>query len=55
MHLRKEPNRAVRARVAVGAEREELWPRLVELYADFAKYDVWADREIPIVVLEPIS
>jgi len=55
VHLRKEPNRAVRARVAVGAEREELWPRLVELYADFAKYDVWADREIPIVVLEPIS
>ena len=34
-------------------ERAELWPRLVELYADFAKYAKWTDREIPVVVLEP--
>lgn len=53
VHLRKERGRPVRARVAVGTEREELWPRLVELYADFAKYAAWADREIPVVVLEP--
>ncbi|HMY08654.1 MAG: nitroreductase family deazaflavin-dependent oxidoreductase [Nocardioidaceae bacterium] len=53
VHLRKEPNRAVRARLAQGDERAQLWVRLVELYADFAKYDAWADREIPVVVLEP--
>lgn len=53
VHLRKERGRLVRARVADRKERDELWPRLVELYADFAKYASWADREIPVVVLEP--
>ena len=43
----------VRAREAVGEEREQLWPRLVELYADFAKYAQWTDRTIPVLVLEP--
>ena len=43
----------VRAREAVGEERAQLWPRLVELYADFAKYEAWTDRVIPVVVLEP--
>ena len=45
--------RRVRARVATSPEREVLWPRLVELYADFASYQAWTDREIPVVVLEP--
>lgn len=45
--------RCVRARVASGAERAELWPRLVDLYADFDTYQAWTDREIPVVVLEP--
>ena len=44
---------AVHAREAVGAERETLWPRLVELYADFANYQSWTDRTIPVMVLEP--
>jgi deazaflavin-dependent oxidoreductase (nitroreductase family) len=43
----------VHARVADAAERADLWPRLVELYADFAKYAAWTEREIPVVVLEP--
>ncbi|SDD85390.1 nitroreductase/quinone reductase family protein [Nocardioides lianchengensis] len=45
--------RAVRAREAGPDERAALWPRLVELYADFEKYARWTDREIPVVVLEP--
>ena len=45
--------RPVRARVAGPEERAALWPRLVELYADFAKYEKWTEREIPVVVLEP--
>ncbi len=43
----------VTARVAGPSERAELWPRLVELYADFAKYQAWTEREIPVVVLSP--
>lgn len=45
--------REVRARVAGEAERAELWPRLLELYADFATYQETTDRVIPVVVLEP--
>ena len=55
VRLRKEGVRRVRAREAGGAERAELWPRLVELYADFEKYARWTDREIPVMVLEPLS
>ncbi|HWU33080.1 MAG TPA: nitroreductase family deazaflavin-dependent oxidoreductase [Marmoricola sp.] len=55
VRLRGEGIRAVTARVATEAEREDLWPRLVDLYADFAKYAKWADRVIPVVILEPRS
>ncbi|TNM48198.1 nitroreductase family deazaflavin-dependent oxidoreductase [Nocardioides albidus] len=48
-----ERARAVRARVAAPEERAALWPRLVDLYADFDNYQAWTDREIPVVVLEP--
>jgi deazaflavin-dependent oxidoreductase (nitroreductase family) len=50
---RGERRRPVRARVATDEERAALWPRLVDLYADFAKYQKWTDRQIPVVVLEP--
>lgn len=53
VHLKGRRDVPVTARVAEGDERDALWPRLVELYADFAKYAVWTDREIPVVVLEP--
>ena len=49
----KREIRVVRARVADPEERAELWPRLVELYADFATYQAVTDREIPVVVLSP--
>jgi F420H(2)-dependent quinone reductase len=45
--------RAMRARVAEPDERTLLWPRLVDLYADYASYQSWTDRVIPVVVLEP--
>jgi len=51
--LKGEKHRPVRARTATPDERERLWPRLVELYADFAKYQKWTERTIPVVVLEP--
>lgn len=47
--------RDVRARTADSDERAALWPRLVEVYADFADYQSWTEREIPVVILEPRS
>lgn len=55
VHVPREGRRRVRARVADPAERAALWPRLVEMYADFDKYQSWTDREIKVVVLEPRS
>ncbi len=49
----KAEKRAVRARIATPDERAALWPRLVDLYADFDNYQSWTDREIPVVILEP--
>ncbi|MBF6331442.1 nitroreductase family deazaflavin-dependent oxidoreductase [Nocardia transvalensis] len=45
--------RPVRARVATAQERDRLWPRLVELYADFDNYQSWTQRQIPVIVLSP--
>ena len=53
VRLPRDGVRQVRAREAVGEERAALWPRLVELYADFESYAAWTDRTIPVVVLEP--
>jgi deazaflavin-dependent oxidoreductase (nitroreductase family) len=44
---------AVRARVATDAEHEKLWPRLVEIWSDYAEYQKRTDRRIPLVILEP--
>ncbi|WP_243059611.1 nitroreductase family deazaflavin-dependent oxidoreductase [Nocardioides sp. SR21] len=53
VRIKKEGVRRVRARTADPEEKAALWPRLVELYADFESYASWTDREIPVVVLEP--
>lgn len=45
--------RRVRARTATPGERAALWPRLLDVYADFADYQSWTEREIPVVILEP--
>ena len=45
--------RPMRARTADPVERAALWPRLLEVYADFESYQSWTDRGIPVVVLEP--
>lgn len=44
----------VRMRVAEGAEREDIWAQMVEIYPPYADYQVSAgDRIIPVVVLDP--
>lgn len=45
--------REVRARVATAAERKRLWPQAVAAYSGYADYQRRADREIPLVILEP--
>jgi F420H(2)-dependent quinone reductase len=44
---------AVRARVAEGGERAELWRKHNEQYAGFDDYDEKLDREPAVIVLEP--
>ena len=45
--------RAMRARTASGAEREELWEQITSRYRNYAGYQANTDREIPVVVCEP--
>jgi deazaflavin-dependent oxidoreductase (nitroreductase family) len=44
---------AMRAREATDEERTRLWPKLVEIYADFDTYQSWTDRRIPVIICEP--
>ena len=54
VQVRREVRR-MRAHTADAGERARLWPRLVEMYADFDSYQAWTDREIPVVVCEPLG
>lgn len=47
--------RQVRARAATPAERKRLWPRLVGYYRGYDVYRQRTEREIPVVILEPIA
>ena len=44
-----------RARTATGAERSTLWDQMVGIYAPYTDYQKLTDREIPVVVLEPLG
>jgi hypothetical protein len=41
--------------MASDAEREDYWPRLVEIYPSYATYQSRTGRVIPVLVLEPVS
>jgi deazaflavin-dependent oxidoreductase (nitroreductase family) len=45
--------RDVHARDAEPAERERLWPKVVEVYGGYEDYQRRTGREIPLVILEP--
>jgi len=45
--------RTYHARRASAEEKTALWPRLCEIYPDYADYQARTDRDIPVVVLEP--
>jgi deazaflavin-dependent oxidoreductase (nitroreductase family) len=44
-----------RARTAEGAERERLWADLAKIWPAYDEYAEKTDRQIPIVVLEPVK
>ena len=46
--------RAYRARVATPEERAELWPRVTAKYNGYAGYQKNTEREIPLVICEPV-
>jgi deazaflavin-dependent oxidoreductase (nitroreductase family) len=45
--------RTVVARQATAEEKGRLWPRLVEMYDDYAVYQRRTDRDIPVIILSP--
>ncbi len=47
--------RKVRARVAEGEERTDLWRKHNEQYSGFDEYEARTDRDIALFVLEPIT
>jgi deazaflavin-dependent oxidoreductase (nitroreductase family) len=64
LNLRKTPDceitmegvtRLMRAHIADADERAELWPQITSAHANYAGYQRKTDREIPVVVLEPVA
>ena len=48
----KEP---MTARIATPEERARLWPQIAGSHSNYASYQTKTDREIPLVVLEPVT
>ena len=44
-----------RARTADGAERTRLWKKSLDFWPPYADYQTKTQREIPVVVLEPVA
>jgi deazaflavin-dependent oxidoreductase (nitroreductase family) len=53
--LQGAPTVRMHARVASAQERARLWPLVVADHANYAEYQTKTQREIPLVLLEPIS
>jgi F420H(2)-dependent quinone reductase len=47
--------REMDARIADDTERAALWPRLTAMYADYDDYQARTDRQIPVVILDPVA
>lgn len=55
VELQDGPNRQdMVAREAVGAEKAEWWRRAIDAFPDYADYQRKTEREIPLLVLEPV-
>jgi deazaflavin-dependent oxidoreductase (nitroreductase family) len=47
--------RRMRARTASQAEKDALWPDIVAAYKYYDRYQKRADRDIPVVICEPLQ
>jgi deazaflavin-dependent oxidoreductase (nitroreductase family) len=47
--------RPYRARTGTPEEKKVHWPRLVAMYPDYDAYQARTDRDIPVVILEPLA
>jgi deazaflavin-dependent oxidoreductase (nitroreductase family) len=46
--------RPMRARTATADEKAELWPQIVQRYKGYEGYQRNTDRDIPVVICEPV-
>ena len=53
--MKGEPKRKMTARVATTDERARLWPLVTADHKNYADYQTKTDREIPLVLLEPVT
>ena len=44
-----------RAFTAGPEQRPALWAQMIEIYGPYAQYQTKTDRQIPVVILKPIS
>lgn len=44
-----------RARTAIGGERARLWQKALEFWPPYADYQKKTERQIPVVVLDPVA
>jgi deazaflavin-dependent oxidoreductase (nitroreductase family) len=49
------PKQRMRAHVATTDERARLWPLVIADHKNYAQYQTKTTREIPLVLLEPVS
>jgi deazaflavin-dependent oxidoreductase (nitroreductase family) len=64
LNLRDDPSVGVRsgsstrqmtARITEGDEKAELWSQIIKRYDNYSSYQSKTDREIPVVLLEPVD
>jgi deazaflavin-dependent oxidoreductase (nitroreductase family) len=53
--MKGKPKQKMTARVASGDERARLWPLVVADHKNYADYQTKTEREIPLVLLDPIT
>lgn len=55
VRLQGKPRERMHARVATAAERGRLWPLITADHSNYADYQTRTAREIPLVLLEPVT
>jgi deazaflavin-dependent oxidoreductase (nitroreductase family) len=49
------PKRPMRAKIATAEERARMWPVITGKHKNYAGYQKRTDREIPLVLLDPVD